>query len=54
MGRCLKNVEEPLVLGLHLGVTFKDQASGLGFGSRFNFGYRFLVWVLGLGFGCWV
>jgi len=24
MGRCLKNVEKPLVLGLHLGVTFTD------------------------------
>jgi len=24
MGRCLKNVEKPLVLDLHLGVTFTD------------------------------
>ena len=54
MGRCLKNVEKPLILVLHLGVTFTDQVSGLGFGSRFNLEFRF--WVLGLsfGFGCWV
>jgi len=43
MGHCLKNVEKPLVLGLHLGVTFTDLVSGLGFGSRFHFGCRFCV-----------
>jgi len=44
MGRCLKNVEKPLVLGLHLGVTFADyQVSGLGFGSRFHFVFRCCV-----------
>jgi len=46
MDRCLKNVEKPLVLGLHLGVTVYR----LSFRFRFNFGFRF--WVLGLGFVC--
>jgi len=32
MGRCLKNVEKPMVLGLNLGVMFTDFVSGLGFG----------------------
>jgi len=45
MGRCLKNVEKPQVLDLHLGVTFMDQVSGLGFGSRFSFGFIFGCWV---------
>jgi len=47
MGRCLKNVEKPLVLGLHFGVTFTDQVSGLDLGLG-------LILGLGFGFGCWV
>ena len=47
MGRCLKNVEKPLVLGLHLGVMFTDYVSGLDLGLG-------LILGLGFGFECWV